>query len=285
VVEGFVYTSDDRPGPMAGAKTGERVRMPSWDPPWIVVDHQLDTVLVTRWPGRLFRVASVPPADGEERAALARAAENLRAGASYTRVFAVDVLEELRPGVLFGPHGDAVVEILECARVLTEPVARDLAGARHPRADDAYGRAWERWLSRQPHGATYGGRDQSDVLAVPGAGPVVSPIGHGFTVLWARVLDSARRCAGSTAFTVDPEDDEHEEVLLDPWRTAGAALLDAAMALGAPDLVTSADTAVLTTGWRVVARPRGVCSSGGSTSQREGDEAVKGTVPAGHADG
>ncbi|MFI7608070.1 hypothetical protein ACIBTV_23405 [Micromonospora sp. NPDC049366] len=255
VVEGFVYVVADRPGPMADARAGERVRIPSWDPPWIVVDHRLDRVLAGRWPGRLFRVRSVPPGSDEERDALARAARNLAADASYTRAFAVDVLEELRPGVLYGPHGDAVVEVLEHARLLTEPAAHALAAARPPAADDAYSRAWQRWLRGQADGAAYEDHDHSGVLAIPGAGPGGSPIGFGLVALWTCVVDSARRCAGSAAFTVETEDDEEDEVLLDPWRTAGAALLDAALALGAPDLVDAVDAALLTAAWRAVDRP------------------------------
>lgn len=170
-------------------------------------------------------------------------------------MFAVDVLAELRPGTLFGPHGDAVVEVLECARLLTQPVACELAAARHPNAGQAYSRAWQRWLSKQPNCVPYRNRDHSHVLAIPGAGPVGSPIGYGFTVLWTCVVDSARRCAGSTAFTIDAEDEEDEEVLLDPWTTAASALLDVAMALGAPDLVDPADAALLTAAWQVIVRP------------------------------
>jgi hypothetical protein len=253
MVQGFVYVSGDQPGPMEGATVGARVRMPSWDPPWIVVDHELDTVIVARWPGRLFRVESVPPSSDEERVALARARGSLRAEARYTRVFAVDVLAELPPALLFGPHGQAVVEILECARLLVDPVARELAAVRPPDASQAYGRAWQRWLDRQPNGTPYRTGDHSHVLAVPGAGRIGSPIGHGIAVLWTCVVDRARRCAGSTAFTFD--EDEDDKVLLDPWATAASALLDAAMALGAPDLVDPADASLLTEAWCVITRP------------------------------
>ncbi|UWP86993.1 hypothetical protein [Dactylosporangium fulvum] len=258
MAEGFVYVRDDRPGPMAGARVGARVRTPSWDPPWIVVDHELDGVIVARWPGRLFRVAVVPPDSDEERLALARVERNRRTDVPYSRVFTVDVLAELPPGPLFGPHGDAVVEILEHARRLTEPAARELAAARHPDADRAYTRVWQRWLDTRPGGTRYRSHDHSRVLSIPGAGRPGSPVGNGLTVLWTCVTDSARRCAGAAAFAVDEEsDEEYDEVLQDPWSTAGAALLDAAMARGAPDLVGPADAAVLTAAWQVVRRRPG----------------------------
>jgi hypothetical protein len=248
VVEGFVYAADTESGPIGEAGIGDRVRTPFPGPPWIVVDHAIETVIVARWPGRLLRVASVPPADEAERDALDRAAENLRADAGYTRVLAVDVLAELPPWFLFGEHGQAVAGVLERARRLSNPDARELAAKRHPEAAGAYGRTWQRWLDRQPSGAPYHGDDHSRLLAVPVAGRAQSPVGAGFTLTWTCVADSARRCAGSAAFTVDAEGDE---VLLDPWATAASALLDAAMGLGAPELAGPADAAVLTRAWRV----------------------------------
>jgi hypothetical protein len=134
VVEGFVYVGDAESGPMAGAGIGERVRVPFPGPPWIVVDHAIETVTPARWPGRLLRVASVPPADGAERAVLDRAAANLRADAGYRRVLAVDVLAELPSWILFGEHGEAVAGVLERARRLGIPDACELAAERHQEA-------------------------------------------------------------------------------------------------------------------------------------------------------
>lgn len=188
---------------------------------------------------------------GAERAALGRAAQNLRAGAGYTRVLAVDVLAELPSWVLFGEHGQAVAGILERARRLAVADAGELAAGRHPEAAAAYSRAWQRWLGRQPDGALYRDDDHSRLLAVvPPPGPRGSPVGHGFTLTWTCVTGSARRHAGPAAFTVGPEG---EEELLDPWATAASALAEAAMALGAPDLASPADAAVLTRAWQVTA--------------------------------
>lgn len=242
-----MYVGDTEPGPMARAGIGDRVRIPFPGPPWIVVDHAIETVIAARWPGRLLRVASVPPADEAERAALGRAAAGLRADAGYRRVLAVDVLAELPPWILFGDYGEAVAGVPERARRLGIPGACELAAGRHPEAARAYDRAWQRWLGRQPNGAPYQGVDHSRLLAVPGAGRARSPVGSGFTLTWTCMADSARKNAGPAAFTVDAEGDE---VLLDPWATAASALLDAAMALGAPDLTSPADAAVLTRAWR-----------------------------------
>ncbi|MFI1653369.1 hypothetical protein ACH4ZU_00325 [Streptomyces sp. NPDC020472] len=226
--------------------------LPSFEPPWLVVDHVLERVLVVRWPGRLFRVEVVPPATAEERAAMARAAENLRPDAGYTRAVSVDLVEELSPSVLFGRHGDAVRRVLDAGRDLDEERARRLAGARPPASDRAYSAAWDRWLAEQPKGARHHGRDHGSTLAVSGVGPSTSPIGHGFSVLCHTVRTSAKLHGGAGVYAVDEDGDE---VLADPWHTALGALLDAAMAFGAPRCVDGEGATVLKAAWNSVFGP------------------------------
>ena len=67
-------------------------------------------------------------------------------------------------------------------------------------------------------------------------------------VAYRAVTDSARLRGKADAITID---DEGDELISEPWSTAMAALLDAAMAVGAPDLVGD-DAAVLTAAWRAV---------------------------------
>ncbi|MFI5532146.1 hypothetical protein ACIA8O_26795 [Kitasatospora sp. NPDC051853] len=185
----------------------------------------------------------------EERAAVARAAENLRPDAGYTRAVSIDLLEELPPSLLFGPHGDAVCRVLEAGCALGTEDAHRLASARRPAADRTYSTAWDRWLVDQPAGASYQGQGHARVVAVPGAGPSPSPIGRGFSVLAGAVRRSARLRGGAGAYGTDEDGDE---VLLAPWPTALGALLDAAMAFGAPHLVDGQAAAVLTTAWKAV---------------------------------
>ncbi|MDH2428429.1 hypothetical protein [Sphaerisporangium sp. TRM90804] len=248
-VAGFLFVDDEAPDHLKAAVAGARVTLPSSGPPYILVSHTLERVLPTRWPGRLFRAEVVPPATDEERAAMARAAGNLRPDAGYTRAIAVDVLEEISPSVLFGPHGDAVIRVLAAGMALDGRGARGLASARHHAADREYGRAWDRWLAGQPNGGPYLGRDHASTLSIPGAGPFSSPIGDGFSLVWRAVGKSAGLRGGEGAFGVD---DEGDRVLLNPWWTAGAALLDAAMAFGAPRLLDDHTATVLTTAWSAV---------------------------------
>ena len=65
----------------------------------------------------------------------------------YWRAAAIELLQPLPLGTLFGPHGEAVVDILARIPELTREQAQAL-GAHLP-ADgwDRYGRAWERWAA------------------------------------------------------------------------------------------------------------------------------------------
>ncbi|MFJ9853926.1 hypothetical protein [Streptomyces sp. NPDC101150] len=249
---GFVFISDESPGCLRAATAGMRVTLPVFTPPWIVVDHALERVLVTSWPGRLFQVRVAPPKTDGERAAMARAAEGLTSHAGFTRALAVDVLAELSPSVLFGPRGDAVLRVIEAASALDEKRARALEAAGRPAAGEEYGKAWDRWLAGQPNGAPYRNQDHAGTLSIPGAGPSGSPIGRGFSLIWKMVSAAARERGGAGSFTLDEDGDQ---ILADPWETALGALLDAAMALGAPHLMDRDAGTVLTAAWTTVFGP------------------------------
>ncbi|NWF29563.1 hypothetical protein HW130_25475 [Streptomyces sp. PKU-EA00015] len=229
-----------------------RVALPVLAPPWIVVHHTVERVLVSRWPGRLLWVRVALPSSDEERAAMARASKELLPDASYTRAIAVDVLEELSPSVLFGSHGDEVIRVIESGLALDEQIASELASARHPAADREYSKAWNRWLAQQPEFAHYQDQDHTSTLAITGAGATDSPVGHGLLLIWHMVTNSAEHRGSAGSFTVDEDD---ERVLTEPWSSALSALLDTAMAYGAPHVVDSNAATVLTAAWNTVFHP------------------------------
>ena len=241
-----MYVPYDDPGPMISAVPGQRVTKPTLEPPWIVVNHALEAVVVARWPGRLFRVAVVPPRSEAEAATMTRIAQGLLATAGYSRALAVDVVEELPAATVFGLHGDAVVAVLTFTASLTEDVAADLASRRDPGAARAYRAAWHRWLSGAHREAA--DRDPPGLLTLHGADRTGSPINNGFVVLHD-VVQSAAKLRGTDALVVDEDGDL---VLAEPWLTAESALIEAAMALGAPDLVTAVEAEALTAAWRAV---------------------------------
>jgi hypothetical protein len=236
-IDGYVYVPDSDPGVFAGAARGMVVRKPDRSPPWIVVDHAIESAVIARWPGRLWRVLALD-ADGVEQAS---------AHANYTRALAVKVIEEVPASRLFGEHGEAVVAVLSFASGLDAATAERLAELRHPEADQAYSRAFRRWLDSVGCGSVHGESAFTGPLEA-GQGPTRSPLNCGLSLVHSVVWDRAEVVAGPGAFV---EDDEGERALGPVWGAAASALLDAAMAPGAPSVV-SEDAAVLTAAWKSV---------------------------------
>jgi hypothetical protein len=221
---GFVFVPDVDEGAMKRAAAGATIGNPDSRPPWIVVDRSLESVVVAKWPGKLWRVE-----------VLRRAPEQPLAGAHYTRAVSVRVIEELPVSTLFGPHGDLVCRVIEKAGALSLDDLHRL-GKADPAARQAYSRAWGRWLGS--------GDDHADTLAVVASGTAGrSPIGSGFTVLHAVFSERARKLAGQSAFV---SDDEGNVSLAPVWAEAAEAFLHAAMGYGAPEILSPGDAEVLT---------------------------------------
>jgi hypothetical protein len=251
VREGFLLVGHDEIGPMASAQVGGRVARPKLGPPWFAVSHTLERVLLT-WPARLFRVAMLPATTPEEQANLDLAASGIRADAWYTRVLAVEVLEELPAWVLFGPHGERVAAIADAAAALTLAQAAALARVRHPGAAAARSRVWRRWLQSQPGRDSDVDGDRSQTLDNEG-----SPIGGGMSLMFNLVWKSAKARGGPEAFRPDPQpDEEGDEILQQPWYDASTALLDAAVAESVPHLLQDNEADVLCQSWREHLRTR-----------------------------
>lgn len=234
-VTGYVYVGMEDVGPMAGAAPGAVIRNPTREPPWIVIHFRLGGVLVVRWPGRLWYVEVLEPVTEADPAA------RPVPSAGYVRSLAVRVLREVPAEELFGRYGGAVCKVIEAGERLTEAQAIALAAARHPDASAANLRTWHRWLACE-----------SDGVPAGHAGTEGSPINRGPSVLSNAVFRRAEALGGEAATTFEEEDGVF--VLVAPWSEADHALLDAALAFGAPEMAGE-DRAVLTQAWREVFGP------------------------------
>lgn len=147
--------------------------------------------------------------------------------------------------MLFGPHGDAISTIIDAARELNAEQAAKLSASRHPEAERAYNRVWDAWLRDRGMPGPDAKDGLDGTLAMSGFRPT-SPINSGLTVLYNELLRRAALLSGNAATETDGDD----TWLVDPWRGAGAALLEAALALGAPSFAGSTDGEILTSlGW------------------------------------
>lgn len=241
--DGLVYVSDEETGPMRSASAGSVVSIPGRGPPWIVVDHEPASVILARWPGRLWRVKVLEAATERDQR---HVGGSPLPHARYTRCISVAVEAEEDAAVLFGVHGASVVRILDAASRLTRPDADALARSRHPGAPVAHDRAWRAWLRQQSMADEYD-RSLDGALSL-GRERWRSPINEGFSVLYDAVFNRAEAVDGDAATQV--EDDE--VLLIDPWDGAARVLGDAALALGAPELMNDRDRACLLSGWLAV---------------------------------
>jgi len=230
---GFVYTPNKEPGPLTLAKAGDVVSTKESAPPWIVVDHSKDSIVFTDWPGLLWLVEVVEPAPRSEQITDA-----------YTRAKAVRLIETSSTTELFGPHGNAVEKILDRAAQLR---VADVDAAPPPRceAHDSYSNAWNKWLSIHSGDTPYLATDHSGTLGV-GPRTYESPIGRGFVLLFNVVNKRAGELEGDSAFVVDSEG---EIDFATKWNNAFTIAKHAAMAYGAPELLSEVERHLLADAW------------------------------------
>lgn len=232
---------------LKSAVAGKCLRLPSRKPPWIVVDHHVETVIVARWPGRLWTAEATDPVSDAD---LPSASHRLVSNVWYTRAVAVTLIEELPTARLFGAHGENVCAVIEEAGRLNPDRALQFQRALDPDSGGAYSRAWTKWLP------TIDSRIQAcadDCSSVLGVGAMRgSPINGGFALIDSEVRKRARTVAGEAAFIVD---EDGEESIASPWSEASSALLHAAMCFGAPEFISHTDRGILARAWRKVVGP------------------------------
>lgn len=232
--QGFVYVPEVEQGPMKNASAGATISTGTKQPPWIVVDISLDSIIPAKWPGKLWEVEIVEPAP-----------EQPNSTARYTRAVTVRVLDEQPISQLFGSHGASVCQVLDKARQLEVLDVQALATSTSQTTRRAYSRAWSNWLAQVEPNSPHRGDDLSGTLAISGE-KTRSPIGAGFSVLYSVFVKRARELVGDSAFLVDSEG---EQSLVLEWANAFDALLAAAMAFGAPDAISPSDREALSSPW------------------------------------
>ena len=238
-MNGYVYITDAETTALRDVSVGATVRNPNAGPPWIVVNHSLAAVVVSRWPGRLLRVEI-----------LEKASEQPNAHANYTRAVAVEVVEELSALSLLGEHGASIVEILARIDTLTLDEAFALSTAVQSSSPEIYSNAWKTWLTKVSGHSVYQDANHEDTVQIR-IGQAVSPVGYAFSLVSFRVYNRGKAVSGPAALVVDAEG---ESILQAPWSEAMHALLHATLAFGAPSLLTTQEAAALKVPWETVLR-------------------------------
>jgi hypothetical protein len=184
----------------------------------LVVHENATDVLL--WPSSLWRV------DDLYRPV------RLRPGNRWVRCRAFTVVEQVPTWLVAGSHGDAVEWVITRARALTSDQVEGLAAMSEADEAPLNKALWDRWLQDHRGG---------------------SPVGCGLHVLQQAVEEAARRTSAAL-FGWDERDGV--EVLSDPaWQQAGHAANGAALALGAPGVLTAEQNALLARRWTSVFGP------------------------------
>jgi len=232
---------------MRDARVGATIAIEGRAPPWIVVDRDPSSVVVARWPGRLWRVRIVEAATDHDQQAFGGPPVP---HAGYTRCIAVAVEAEEDCALLFGAHGAGVVRVLQEALRLSHARAEALANNRHPEAGAARNRIWQGWLRQRA--VLQDNHADFDGTLLMGGQRQGSPIHQGLAALHATALGCAQAVDGEATTASDEED----TWLISPWDGANRVLGDAALALGAPEHMSAADRAILLHGWSKVVGDR-----------------------------
>lgn len=238
------YWFDHADASVAFERAGSRVKLARAVPPWIVVDRSFSTIAIgSRWPGQLWRVQVLELGD----------MSGLVAQPGYWRAAAIELLEALPLSALFGANGAAVLDILAQIGQLSRAQAEALDRNLDPDAWAAYSRAWMEWSQSGAESRSTQEEEWRGTLAASRASDKArSPIHSGFLLIHAQLRQRALNLDGDGAFRLVEEDGQTEQVLAPLWQNACDAFLFAAMALAAPQYVSTADGAVLTQAWHSV---------------------------------
>ena len=188
--------------------------------------------MFTNWPGSLWKVEVVDPAPDSEQVTK-----------TYTRSKAVRLIEISTATELFGINGDAVERILNQAARL-ELIQIESAQPIDSDADNIYSTAWNTWIKKLSDPNENSG-DHRHTLGVGSRG-YDSPIGRGFVLLLNVVHKRAGELEGDSAFKVDGDGEIH---FTPSWQMAFDATKHAAMASGAPELLSEHELRRLTSRW------------------------------------
>jgi hypothetical protein len=229
-ITGFVYVSAEDQGPMATAATGLTIGRFTDDPPWIVIDHTAQSIVLAKWPGKVWKVR-----------ALRKAPQQPYSYAGYIRATAVYVEDEMPLSVLFEHNGEEIVELLNRISKLTIDEAERIVALSDEDAARIHNQIWDRWLALEDPSSTFINQDHDGTIAVGSKAPR-SPVGNATSVLHSQLAARAREISGEHAFVTDGED----QYFNPKWAKTAACLQHALFAIGVDEkLLDDHERAVL----------------------------------------
>ncbi len=232
-IQGYVYASKDENELFGNAKVGDAIIKKDKKPPFIVVDHSLDTKIITQWPGKLFKVEVINPSRGK------RINKGLVKDVWYTRTFGVKILEEIEIKELFGDNGRKVEQIINLTRNITEDKVLELSKFEKGMNSELFTKAWRNWIMIYDANHPFVNDDHLDTIKLaPKNHRYSSPIKEGLSIISSQFDIRARELVGDSAFGVD----EDGEIYLKPiWAKAVEKILHAGMSYASDNILTESE--------------------------------------------
>lgn len=231
------YLSDEKIELFKTAKVGDNIIKQEKTPPYLVVDHDLDKIIITTWPGKLYKVAVLNPS--EEKQINTGLVKNIW----YTRTFGVKILEELPVEIIFGDNGLQIKQILDFIINITEEQVSQLANYDVEQNQKIYSNAWNNWVSLTDKEYHNSSSDFEKVIQVfPKNQSRVSPIGQGLSIISTIFYQTARKLTQDEALEIDEEGEIH---LKPKWSIASTHCLNAGMSYEDSNLITEDEKALL----------------------------------------
>lgn len=229
-IQGYVYASNDENELFENAKVGDSIIKKDKKPPFIVVDHSLDTKIITQWPGKLFKVEVINPSREK------RINKGLVKDVWYTRTFGVKILEEVAIKELFGDNGQEIEQIINLTRNISENKVLELSKFDKGLNSELYTKAWQNWIKIYDANHPFVNDNHDNTIKLsPKNERYSSPIKEGLSIISSQFDIRARELVGDSTFGID----EDGEIYLKPiWAKAVEKILHAGMSYASDNILT-----------------------------------------------
>ncbi len=241
-IRGFLYVTAQDNLELFETPIGSKFIKANRTPPWLVVNHTLDEIIVTKWSGRLLKVEILDQANEKDLN------KGLVHDIWYTRTLGVELLEELSTEELFNPEGKVITQILDFANSMDEDQVAYFCQFEITRASEIYSHTWNKWLKNKDPHSIHLNQDHSRTLGIfPNNSR--KTMHRSFSVVSDIVWNRAKEVLGEKAYTIDKEG---EYILDKSWSHATAILRHATMAFHGQEHLTQNEKEVLLKPWRSV---------------------------------
>ncbi len=222
---GYLYVADCEEGILRTVSEGKFLKNKKPGPPWLVIDHAINSMTVAKWPGTLWEAQVVDVAKNT----------GLLDYAKYTRANEIKVLRQLPLSSLFGKYGEAVLKIISTASSINLDEVKILSVLATDDALSLYSKGWNIFGGTKSNDSPNFGRNHKNTIAMPGD-EACSPINNGFKIIYGEVYTRANELTNGEAILSD----EDGNAFLEPtWQNACNAFLCAAMAIAYQDKYTN----------------------------------------------